>query len=94
MSDDFSELYDEYEKSFDNQSIKEYSKEDLINDFSENRVSDFKIVTRKVLEKNGIDPKDSNNWYKINMNEATTTVSAGNYQHDANALPGINRDGS
>jgi hypothetical protein len=91
---DYSELYDEYEKAFDNQSIKEYSKEDLRNDFPENRISDFKLVTRKVLEKNGVNPKDSNNWYKINMNEATTTASAGNFQYDANALPGINRDGS
>jgi len=91
---DYSELYDEYEKTFDNQSIKEYAKEDLKNDFPENKISEFKIVTRKVLEKNGVNPKDTNNWYKINMNEATTTVSAGNYQYDANALPGIGRDGS
>lgn len=66
---DYKSLYDKSEKKFDDYSIKEYSKEDLINDFPENKLGDFKIVTRKILEKNNINPSDTNNWFKIEENE-------------------------
>ena len=79
---DYSSLYDKYEKGYDNESIKEYSKEDIKSDFPENKVSDFKIVTRKALEKKGINPLDTNNWYKTNVNETTDVASAGNFQYD------------
>jgi hypothetical protein len=45
--------------------IKYYTTMDLKDNFPERRLSEFKIVTRKSLEKQGIDPYDTNNWYKI-----------------------------
>jgi hypothetical protein len=66
----------------DNESIKYYTKEDLINNFPENRPSDFKVVTINVLNRMGIDPSDTNNWYKPTMNETTDVASAGNFQYD------------
>lgn len=61
---DYSELYDEYEKAYDNQSIREYTKGDLIDNFPDNKPGDFKIITRKSLERSGVNPSDTNNWYK------------------------------
>lgn len=49
----------------DKEDIKEFSKYDLKDDFPDNKVSEFKIVTKKGLEKQGINPFDSDNWYKI-----------------------------
>jgi hypothetical protein len=66
---DYSNLYDEDSRSYDNQSIKEYSKMDLTDNYPENKLSDFKIINRKTLEKMGINPSDTNNWYKFNNNE-------------------------
>jgi len=66
---DYSELYDEETRSYDNASIKEYTKLDLTDNFPENKPSDFKILTRKSVEKMGLNPKDTNNWYKPGMNE-------------------------
>ena len=76
---DYSELFDEDSKSYDNTSVKEYSKIDLMDNYPDNKVSEFKIVTKKYLDKVGIDPSDTNNWYRhtnnmtndIKMNEAT-----------------------
>ncbi|TXG85958.1 MAG: hypothetical protein E6R13_01460 [Spirochaetes bacterium] len=79
---DYSELYDEYEKSYDNASVKEYSKMDLIDNFPDNKPSDFKIVTRKALEKSGMNPADTNNWYKPHLNETLDVAGAGNFQYD------------
>jgi len=66
----------------DNESIKYYTKEDLVNNFPENRPSDFKVVTINVLNRMGIDPSDTNNWYKPTMNETMSVASAGNFQYD------------
>jgi hypothetical protein len=52
-------------KNLDNESIKEYSKIDLKDNFPNNKLSDFKIVTKKSLENNNVNPFDTNNWYKI-----------------------------
>jgi hypothetical protein len=52
-------------KDIDNESIKEYVKIDLKNDFPNNKLSDFKIVTKKSLENTGMNPFDTKNWYKI-----------------------------
>ena len=41
-------------KDIDNESIKEYAKIDLKNDFPNNKLSDFKIVTKKSLENSGV----------------------------------------
>lgn len=79
---DYSELYDEYEKKYEKESVREYSKMDLIDNFPENRPSDFKIVTRKDLEKSGINPADTNNWYKPHLNETLDVAGAGNFQYD------------
>lgn len=92
---DYSNLYDSDSKSYDNESIKEYSKLDLIDMFPDKKPSEFKIVTNNFLKKNNINPSDVNNWYNVaTIYEVTTAGSAGNLQYDANALPGINRDGS
>jgi hypothetical protein len=66
---DYTDLYDKDEKSFDNQSIKDYSNQDIKDNFPNNKPSDFKLVTRKSLEKNGIDPSDTTNWFKSEANE-------------------------
>jgi hypothetical protein len=69
---DYSDLYDKDDKAFDNDSIKEYAREDIMNDFPNNSVNDFKLVTRKFLEKQGINPADINNWFKseTSLNES------------------------
>lgn len=66
----------------DNESIKHYSKIDLVDNFPELKPSEFKIVTRRILEKNGINPSDTNNWYKPTMNETLDVAGAGNFQYD------------
>jgi hypothetical protein len=66
---DYSSLYDKYEKAYDDDSIKEYAREDIMNDFPENKISDFKLVTRKYLDKKNINPSDTNNWYKSSVNQ-------------------------
>ena len=48
---DYSELYDEDFGKYDNESIKYYSKEDLLNNYPDNKINDFKIVTRNFLNK-------------------------------------------
>lgn len=42
--------------------IQYYSKLDLNDMFPDRKASEFKIVTRKYLEKSGINPADQNNW--------------------------------
>jgi hypothetical protein len=91
---DYSSLFDEYERAYDNQSIREYTKMDLIDMFPEKKPSEFKVVTRKWLLSKGVNPSDINSWYRTGLNETLTASGAGNYAYDANALPGINRDGS
>lgn len=92
---DYSTLYDPETRSYDNVSVKEYTKGDLIDMFPDSKPSEFKVVTTKFLQNNGINPMDTNNWFKYDsVNETLTTAGAGNFQYDANALPGIGRDGS
>jgi hypothetical protein len=92
---DYSSLYDPETRAYDNVSVKEYTKGDLMDMFPESKPAEFKVVTTKFLKNNGIDPMDSNNWFKYDaVNETLTTAGAGNFQYDANALPGISRDGS
>lgn len=79
---DYSSLYDKYEKAYDDDSIKEYAREDIMNDFPENKVSDFKLVTRKYLDKKNINPSDTNNWYKSSVNEMLDVAGAGNFRYD------------
>ena len=59
-------------------------------------MSSFKIVTRKYLIDNGTNPNDTNNWGKNGETELMemTSGSGSMGAYDANALPGINRDGS
>ncbi len=66
----------------DNDSIKYYTKLDLTDNFPENKLSEFKVVTRKALEKSGINPADTNNWYRPNLNETLDVAGAGNFQYD------------
>jgi len=60
----YSSLYDKDEKAYDNYSIQVYVREDIMNDFPENKLSDFKLVTRKYLDKKNVNPSDTNNWFK------------------------------
>lgn len=71
---DYKSLYDKDEKAYDDESIKEYSRYDIVDDFPDNKVSDFKIVTRGYLEKKNIDISDSNNWFKPNINKDNNTI--------------------
>jgi hypothetical protein len=66
----------------DNESIKYYVKMDLNDNFPENKTSDFKIVTKRFLDKNGVNSSDSNNWYVPSLNEAMDVAGAGNFQYD------------
>jgi hypothetical protein len=52
-------------KNLDNESIKEYCKMDLKDQFPDSKVSEFTIVTKRGAESKGIDPFDSENWYKM-----------------------------
>lgn len=45
-----------------NEDIKYYSKLDLNDQFPDRKASEFKIVSRKFLEKNGVNVSDGNNW--------------------------------
>jgi hypothetical protein len=79
-------------KGVDIDDIKYYSKLDLKDNFPERKLSDFSIVGKNNLIKKGIDPFNLANWNQP-VNEVTSGSGAmGAY--DANALPGINRDGS
>ena len=69
---DYSSLYDEYSRTYDKSSIAEYTKMDLMDNFPDHKPSEFKVVTKRYLEKNGVDTSDTNNWYKIGMGEVTS----------------------
>lgn len=62
------------------ESIKEYVREDLKNDFPEYKLSDFKVLTRKNLIKSGLNPSDTNCWIKYNedsvVNESLLNIYA------------------
>lgn len=49
-------------KGTDKDDIKYYSTMDLKDNFPENKLSEFKIVSRTFLMRNNIDPSDTNNW--------------------------------
>lgn len=83
-------------KGIDKEDIKHYATIDLKDEFPEKKLSSFKIVTRKSLMNNGINPNDTNNWGKNGETELMemTSGSGSMGAYDANALPGIKRDGS
>lgn len=58
----------------DTPSIKEYTREDLRNDFPDHKLSDFKVVTKKNLINSGINPNDSSNWIKYEGSEINETI--------------------
>jgi hypothetical protein len=60
----------------DTDSIKGYVKSDIINNFPDNKVSDFRILSRGHLERNGIDPSDANNWYSYNQQSPIDEMAA------------------
>jgi len=53
--------------------IKIFAKEDIKSDFPNFKVSDFKLMTKRGIEKMGINPFDSNNWENPVMNEGSVT---------------------
>ena len=71
-------IYDGWEyKGLDKDSIKEYMVMDIKDNFPDNKVSDFKALTLQQLQKMGINPADTNNWYKptnTNINENKQTM--------------------
>jgi hypothetical protein len=79
---DYSSLYDKDSKSYDDNSVLEYAREDMLNDFPDNKLSDFKIVTLNYLNKKGINSNDTNNWYKYNLDESDI-AGAGNFDYDS-----------
>jgi len=79
---DYSSLYDKDSKSYDDDSVLEYAREDMFNDFPDNKLSDFKIVTLNYLNKKGINSNDTNNWYKYNLDESDI-AGAGNFDYDS-----------
>jgi hypothetical protein len=79
-------------KGVDIDDIKYYSKLDLKDMFPEKKLSEFSIVGKNNLIRKGIDPFNSTNWNQ-SLNE-TTSGSEAMGAYDANALGGINRDGS
>jgi hypothetical protein len=88
---DYTELYDEDSRTYDNDSIKDYAKIDLLDNFPENKVSDFKVVTKNHLNKLNIDYKDTNNWYKPtnenkNIGEMTETIKRLNFKKPFNGI--------
>lgn len=73
-------IYDgwEYDKDTDSASIKEYCKNDLKDNFPDNKLSDFTIVTRNTLKKYHIDnPSDTKYWYKVGVNEEENDSESG-----------------
>ena len=80
-------------KDNDNDEIKYYVGLDLKDQYPENKPSEFLIVSKNNLLKRGIDPSVMDNWYQPTLNE-TTSGSGSMGAYDANALPGIKRDGS
>ena len=66
---------------------------DLKDQYPENKLSNFLIISKNNLKKRNIDPSSIENWYQASLNE-TTAGSGSVGAYDANALPGINRDGS
>ena len=77
----------------ENDEIKHYTSLDLKDQYPENKLSDFLITSKNNLQKRGIDPLLIGNWYKESLTE-TTAGSGSVGAYDANALPGINRNGS
>lgn len=51
-------------KGMDNADILYYVKIDLKDNFPDRKSSEFKVVSRQFLIKNGVDPTDTNNWIK------------------------------
>lgn len=48
----------------DKESVAYYAKIDLKDNFPNNKPSDFKVVTKNLLAKQGMNVSDTNNWYK------------------------------
>lgn len=63
-------------KGVDKNDIIYYVKMDLNDLFPNNRASDFKVLTIKGLEKQGINPFDWNSWEKTNDSEIDETTGA------------------
>lgn len=70
-------------KDLDNESIKEYSKMDLKDQFPDSKPSEFTIITKAAIERKGIDPFDTKNWYKDGIAENDIYGVAGNPDEEA-----------
>jgi hypothetical protein len=49
-------------KDLDKEDIKDYFKMDMEDQFPDEKLSNFKILTKSGLQKSGINPFDYNNW--------------------------------
>tara|TARA_R110000851_G_scaffold251971_4_gene404484 strand:+ start:8259 stop:10553 length:2295 start_codon:yes stop_codon:yes gene_type:complete len=78
--------------NLDNEEIKHYSKIDIIDNFPDFKPSLFKIVTKRGLEKQGINPINSDNWGTPQgiqeMDSATAGGESGTFAFDAPAGDG------
>jgi hypothetical protein len=75
----------------DRDEIKHWTSIDLKDNFPDNKLSDFKVISKNNLTKYGLNPHNTKDWYKMGLNEMT---SGSIPTYDANALPGIKRNGS
>lgn len=60
----------EYDSDTDRESIREYCKMDLEDMFPERKFSEFKVLTTRSLQKQGIDPFSWDSWRKTTINES------------------------
>ncbi len=60
----------DYEADEDRESIRYYCKMDLEDMFPERKFSEFKVLTTRSLQKQGIDPFSWDSWQKTTINES------------------------
>jgi hypothetical protein len=77
----------------DRDEIKHWTSIDLKDNFPDNKLSDFRVMSKKNLSKYGLNPNNTEDWFKLGLSE-TTSGSGSMGAYDANALPGIGRDGN
>ena len=82
-------------KGLEPDEIKHWSQIDLKDNFRDNKLSEFKVVSRGFLLRNNIDPTNTDNWNKTGdvLQEMSTVASAGNFQYDTPGLANVGRNG-
>lgn len=70
----------------DKDEVKYYMKLDLKDNFPDNKIGDFRLVTKRVLDREGFDYSDTSNWYKIGMDETTSMGGPSGLQDNGNSM--------